>query len=319
VKPVTACTDLLRPGGYRRAWRYFGELVKRMDAVGAKDLDVFVLKAHGTADAALERLGLAEDRAALCRAALAPNGDPRQAAGDAFAAWVSAARVLNAEIYAERVLSDPRYSAAQNTTPPNKIGSALALFDCLTCDKCIPVCPNDANFSFVIPMGETPIERLTPTDGKWSVERIGAFTIAKPRQFATFADACNECGHCDVLCPEDGGPYKIKPLFFGGLAAFEAAPHRDGFAVEQGENGLVMHGRFGGETVRIERIGARVRYIGKGFDLALDPDNIADSISGSADGPVDLTRLRTMLPILDAVAAPQAVNFVSAALARADL
>ena len=91
---------------------------------------------------------LPEDRAAACRAALAPGGDPREAAGDAFAAWVSAARVLNSAAYAERVLSDPRYSAAENATPPKKIGSALVLFDCLTCDKCIPVCPNDANFSF---------------------------------------------------------------------------------------------------------------------------------------------------------------------------
>ena len=59
-----------------------------------------------------------------------------------------------------------------------------------------------------------------------------------------------------------------------------------------------------------------MRYSGAGFDLALDPADVAGSVSGSADGPVDLTRLRIMLPILDAVAAPGAVNFVSAGLAR---
>ena len=140
--------------------------------------------------------------------------------------------------------------------------------------------------------------------------------IAKPHQIGAFADACNECGHCDVLCPEDGGPYLTKPLFFGGLAAFEAAPHRDGFVVEQGDLGAIMHGRFGGETVRLERYGARVRFSGAGFDLALDPSDIAGSVSGASDGPVDLTRLRIMLPILDAVAAPGAVNYVSAGLER---
>ncbi len=136
-----------------------------MDAVGAKDIDAFVLKAHGQAEAALAGLGLSEERAAACRAALGSGGDPREAAGDAFAAWVSAARVLNSAVYAERAVHDPRYSADENATPPKKIGSSLVLFDCLTCDKCIPVCPNDANFSFSIPVGETPVELLTRTDG----------------------------------------------------------------------------------------------------------------------------------------------------------
>ncbi len=314
LKPVTVCTDFLRPGGYRRGWGYFRALIKAMDAVGAKDLDVFTLKAHGQGEPALASLGLPDDRAARCVAALAPGGDLHEAAGDDFAAWVSAARVLNSEVYAKRVLSDPRYSAAENTTPPNKIGSTLALFDCLTCDKCIPICPNDANFSFSIPMGDTPVERLTPKDGGWSAEVVGSLTIAKPRQFGTFADACNECGHCDLLCPEDGGPYKTKPLFFGSLEAFEAAPHRDGFFVEPGDGGAVMHGRFAGDVVRIERIAGRMRYSGRGFDLTLDPDNVAGSVSGAADGPVDLTRLRIMLPILGAVAGRGAVNYVSVSL-----
>ncbi len=311
LKPVTVCSDLLKFGGYRRGWSYVGNLVKRMAAVGAKDIDVFALKAHGQGEAALAGLGLDAERAAACRAALAVDGDPRAAAGDAFAAWASAAKVLNSAAYAERVLADPRYSSAENATPPNKIGSQLALFDCLTCDKCIPVCPNDANFSYVIPNGETPVERVTPRDGGWAVETVGAITITKPRQFATFADACNECGHCDVLCPEDGGPYKTKALVFSGRAAFDAAPERDGFVVESGGGALV--GRFGGEVFRVERVGARVRYAGQGFDLALDPADVAGSVSGAAAGPVDLSRLRIMLPILDALAAPGAVTYVGAA------
>jgi putative selenate reductase len=46
LKPVTVCSDFLKFGGYRRGWRYFGELVKRMDAVGAKDIDAFVLRSR---------------------------------------------------------------------------------------------------------------------------------------------------------------------------------------------------------------------------------------------------------------------------------
>ena len=78
-----------------------------------------------------------------------------------------------------------------------------------------------------------------------------------------------------------------------------------------------MRGRFGGEVVTVERTDARVRYSGAGFDLAFDPDDVAATVSGAADGPVDLTRLRMMLPILEAVVAPEAINYVSAGLRAA--
>ncbi len=317
LTPVTACSDLLKPSGYRRGWIYISDLVKRMEGVGAADIDTFVLKAHGQAEAALANLGLPQERDAACRAALAAGGDLRAAAGEAFAAWVSAARVLNAAVYAERVIADPRYRAAENATPPKKIGSALVLFDCITCDKCIPLCPNDANFILPIPAGETPVERLTRSADGWTVDIIGSLRFAKPRQIATFADLCNECGNCGVLCPEDGGPYLTKPLFFGSLAAFEAAGDHDGFVVEKSDGGVAMRGRFRGEVVTVEKTDARVRYSGVGFDLAFDPDDVAATVSGAADGPVDLTRLRMMLPILEAIGAPEAINYVSAGLRAA--
>ncbi len=317
LKPVTVCTDLLKPGGYRRGWRYLGNLVKRMDEVGAADIDAFVLRAHGQAGAALARLGLADERSAACRAALAGGGDLRAAAGDAFLAWVSAARLLNTEVYAERVLADRRYSAGENATPPKKIGSALVLFDCLTCDKCIPICPNDANFSFVIPPGEVPIERLAPSGNGWTVEALGSLRFTKARQIGTFADVCNECGHCDVQCPEDGGPYLAKPLFFGSHDAWAAFPHRDGFVLQKGRNGLTMRGRFHGRAVTMECDDGLVRYSGDGFDVVFDPNDVAATAKGVADGPVDLTWLRIMNQILEAITAPQAISYVSAVLEHA--
>ncbi|HXW23267.1 MAG TPA: hypothetical protein VEK73_00850 [Xanthobacteraceae bacterium] len=317
LAPVTVCTNLLQPGGYRRGWHYLGDLVKRMDAVGAVDLDTFVLKALDRAEAALATLDLPEERRAACRAALAGGGDLRAAAGEAFATWVSTARLLNTETYAEQVLADRRYGAAENSTPPNKIGSTLVLFDCLTCDKCIPICPNDANFAFVIPMGEVPIERLVPGRDGWIAQASGALKFTKPRQIGTFADVCNECGHCDLLCPEDGGPYLVKPLFFGSMDAWAAAPHRDGFVLERSGGGIAMHGRFGGRVVTMETGDGLVRYRGDGFDLRLDPRAPAATVRGTADGPVDLTWLHIMDQILKGVTAPQAVNYVGTILACA--
>ena len=54
---------------------------------------------------------------------------------------VRPAAVLNTPLVAARAAGDPRYRAEKNRTPPRKIGSHLVLFDCINCDKCVPVCP----------------------------------------------------------------------------------------------------------------------------------------------------------------------------------
>ncbi len=314
LRPVTVCTDLLKPGGYRHGYRYIGALTDRMKAAMAPDIDSFVIAAHGQGEAALAVLDLPPDLAAACRTALAEKGDLRVAAGGAFDAWVAAARLHNTEVYAERVMRDERYCAAANATVPKKIGRHLVMFDCFTCDKCIPVCPNDANFSFAIPPGRYPAERLRPAANGFVVEPADTIAITKPRQFGTFADACNECGNCDVLCPEDGGPHLVKPLFFGSLESFSAAPHRDGFVIERLAGGVRMRARLNGRTVCMETEDSRLRYIGNSFDLRLDLADPAGTAQGHADGPVDLTPLRIMDHLLRAVTASQAVNFVSASL-----
>ena len=302
--------------GYARGARYLVNLVKRMNVVGAADIDQFVVKARGHAQAALDGLALPEERARACRTALMKGEDLRAAAGEAFAAWVSAARLLNTESYVEQMLADPRYSAAHNATPPKKMGTRLTLFNCLTCDKCIPVCPNDANFVLAIPKGQLAMECLVRNGAGWTTEPAGVITFDKPWQIGVFADACNECGNCDVFCPEDGAPYLSKPLFFGSVAAWAGTPERDGFAFEMLGKALRMHGRLNGRTASVERDDHGLRYRGEGFDLNLDPADPAGTAEGRSDGPVDLTPLRIMELIRTAVTAPDAVNFISAAMAE---
>ena len=192
-------------------------------------------------------LGLAEERAEACRLALDWQGDLAAAAGADFPAWVSACLLLNTETYVDRLLEDPRYSRAEHPAPPRKIGKAAgALRLHVACNQCLPVCPNDANFPFVIPPGSYPVERLVPTPAGWRSEPAGALVIERHRQLGNFADACNECGNCDVFCPQDGGPYLAKPRFFGSAAAWKETPDRDGFAFALDGDTLTMHGRFDG-------------------------------------------------------------------------
>jgi putative selenate reductase len=316
LKPVTVCSDLLKAGGYGRAIRYLAALEARMDAVGARSIDEYVIKAFGHGQAGLKGLCLREDRTEACRLALDGKGDLAAAAGADFAAWVSACLLLNTKTYVDRLLEDPRYSRTEHAAPPRKIGNRLAQFDCaIACNKCVPVCPNDANFAFVIPPGSYPVERLVPTASGWRSESADPLVLARHRQLGNFADACNECGNCDVFCPEDGGPYLAKTRFFGSAAAWKETPDRDGFAFALEGDTLTMHGRFDGEEVLLERTpGRKLRYAGKGFDLRLDLDDPVGSVEGQANAAVDLRRLRTMDMIRVAVTSPEANNFISTGL-----
>lgn len=146
--------------------------------------------------------------------------------------------------YAAKVVSDPRYAAAKNSSSPRRVSSTLALFDCLSCDKCIAVCPNDANFAISTPAIEGVALRdlIVEDSGQLAQVDGGTFSLRENIQIANFADACNECGNCDIFCPEWGGPYKLKPRFFSSAISYQAGQKLDGFVVTPGR----MVGRIDG-------------------------------------------------------------------------
>ncbi len=316
--PITVCSDLLQPGGYGRAQAYHKELVRRMDEVGAATIDDFVLRAHGHAPAALEALGVPEAEQQACLRALEPGGSLDAAVADPAlrGRWLSAVKLRNTATYVEAVSTDPRYARAQNQKPPKKVGSHLVLLDCLTCDKCLPVCPNDANFTFVLPTASVPVVRLLPQAGGFVAQASEPIAVTKKHQIGNFADFCNECGNCDVFCPEDGGPYVVKPRFFGRRADWQALVDHDGFYVEQAGSVRTVLGRFGGRAfeARIDagQGGGRVRFSGQGFEVEFDRADPAGTVSGRADVEVDLTFFHLM-DLFSGAVLSQSDNYVSAA------
>ncbi|MEE9211662.1 MAG: hypothetical protein V3U29_03315, partial [Phycisphaeraceae bacterium] len=162
--PITTCTDLLKPGGYGRLPAYLHELAKAMQKVAARTIDQYLLDARGQRDAA--------------------EGDPVKAG------------FLNTSMIAEEAQADERYREHRNSLVPKRINSHLVIFDCITCNKCIPVCPNDANFLY-----ETPETDLSYRDVEvlpdGSISESGEekrFTVERKEQIANFADFCNHCG-----------------------------------------------------------------------------------------------------------------------------
>ena len=235
--PVTSCTDLLRPGGYQRLHWQAEALARAMRDSGVATVPDFIRARAGKPAASVADASLANHRRAV--------------------ADVSAAE---------------RYTAAKTGKPPRKIGSHLKLFDCINCDKCIPVCPNDANFVY-----ETPPREILYRD---LIVRAARLISGEPRtlslggsdfsrhQIANWADACNDCGNCDVFCPEDGGPYIEKPRLFESLGAYLADAPRPGFFVHRKPGGSVA---------------ARGRWSGREVELLVSPNGSADFWDGAAE------------------------------------
>jgi len=281
--PITVCSDLLKQGGYARQITYLSELVRRMDAVHATDIPAFIRAAsRGKASAGA-----------------AANGD------------LDAAILHNTETVVAQVTADLRYRREKNDKPPRKVGSRLELFNCLTCDKCIPVCPNDANFALLLPPRQITVQTLFHAKGGWRLEQGETLQLDTPHQIANFADFCNECGNCDIFCPEDGGPYVLKPRFFGHLEDWRRFKDHDGFHLEERDGAQHVHGRFRGQEFHLVSRGMSVEYEGEGFRVTFDRRDIA----GTCEGPeaeIDLTWFYLMDLMREAIFESKDVNYVNA-------
>lgn len=289
LTPITTCTDLLRPGGYGRMYKYLGNLEKRMGELGVSDLDGYVLAAEGARDAGIQ--------------------DVREAS------------LFNMRAVVERTLADKRYTKAKNASVPRKIGSHLVLFDCISCDKCIPVCPNDANFVYTLDAVSSFTEEAFVTDDGQLQRRASVpFVIEREHQIGNYADFCNDCGNCDVFCPEDGGPYVEKPRFFGSKETFDAYAKHGGFYVEASTDLVRAWARIDGHDYQLELERKDERAVFTDGTLELVLDGKAGVIEGmravgekAPTGHVLSTHpARTMLSIVRGVLDPRRPNPVNA-------
>ena len=309
LAPVTVCTDWLKTGGYGRAYHYFKNLEARMDSVGATTREDFILLAFGHAEASLDRAAPSRAARAAVKRALRQKKSLREAAGEAlYTRWVGEAARINVEGYSARAARDARYSAAANARAPKKTGRHLTLLDCIACDKCVPVCPNDANFAFVLPTREIPRIRLEKTASGWARIDEGALKLDHDHQIGNLADACNGCGNCDVFCPEDGGPHLVKPRFFldeGTLLGDQAA---EGLVVTRDR----VLARTSGKLVSLTVADGRARFSGEGFSVSFDLSDPVGSIEGDATEAVDLGLFFVLDGIRRALSSEGTSHFVNA-------
>jgi putative selenate reductase len=317
LAPVTVCTDLLKAGGYGRLPRYLESLEERMRGLGVRTVGDFVVKSCDVAEEAIARAApapslrdalvasLRSDRVDLW-AVLAGAGE-----GASYRELVRVAAVLATPGVVARVAADPRYRKG-SLRPPRKIGRRLVLFDCVNCDKCLPACPNDANFAYEVAPLAREYESYRVEHGQAVRIPGGRFEVFERHQIANFQDFCNDCGNCDTFCPEDGGPYLEKPRFFGSLEGWRRASGRDGFCVERRDRRDRLWGRLRGVEYRLDVYRDLDRAVFTDGRLTLELRHrartpvVASVDKDASDGhTLDVGAYLTMAVLLDGVVDPR--------------
>jgi putative selenate reductase len=273
-------------------FKYLTGLEKRMHKLGERELSGYILAAEGARDAGIED--------------------------------VHEASIFNMQRVVERVLKDKRYTKTKNASVPRKIGSHLVLFDCISCDKCIPVCPNDANFVYYVQAAHGFSQEAYVADDGKVLQRTGLpFVVERKEQIGNYADFCNDCGNCDVFCPEDGGPYVEKPRFFGSLETYRSYAKHGGFYIEASSDLVRSWARIDGRDYRLE--------LERGYGRARFTDGLLELVVDARSGAIEAARLaedaappaghvlsthpaRSMLAIIDGVLDATRVNPVSTQL-----
>ncbi len=105
LRPVTVCTDLLKPGGYGRLWQYIDRLKNTFNSLKAGSIEEFIVRSSGN-----------------------NSLTPREAA------------LLNLNRYANRVNDDPAYHKVNLFEPDIKTDRPLEWFDCIEA-PCTATCP----------------------------------------------------------------------------------------------------------------------------------------------------------------------------------
>ncbi len=219
---------------------------------------------------------------------------------------------LNTPILVAEATADPRYRWERNHGVPRKIGSNLWLYDCINCDKCVPACPNDANFTYETRPQTIEYDNFVLMPD--SIRRIpgGVLRVMKAHQLANYADACNECGNCDIFCPEDGGPHLAKPRFFGSLETWLKSAGADGFYLDW-NGGPAIHGIIAGRSylLTFDRDRARFEQCDAEVEIRLSDNQVLSWHTGT-EATLDMLPYLKLKLLAESVGDPRRVHFANA-------
>ncbi len=265
LKPVTMCSDLLKKGGYGRQLDYLNNLRQDMQKLGATTVEEFI----------------------EAKASLRP---PSQ----------GAASLTNTMHYADTLIKHEKYQQKSNAQMPRSLDSQLELFDCLSCNLCIPMCPNLANAELKLGKMDIPITNFEFNAGE--VREISAppLKLTTIRQIYNLADFCNECGHCGLQCPEQGEPFVAKPRIFFSKTAFKDDQRDQAFYFAKE---TCLEAKIGGKKYQLESHPKNMTYTFASEEAVLELDekfNLTSyKLNAQREFTVDMKNFHTLRLLLE--------------------
>ncbi|MFB0535170.1 MAG: putative selenate reductase subunit YgfK [Anaerolineae bacterium] len=139
----------------------------------------------------------------------------------------------------------------ETLTEEAALSEATRCLQCSTlCDKCVEVCPNRANYTFVISPVVLRLPKISCQQGQLTAEGEEVFGFEQARQIIHIDDFCNACGNCETFCVHEGKPYLDKPRLFLRGSDFEQEDD-NAFHIEKGAKGWTIRRREGGKESRL--------------------------------------------------------------------
>jgi putative selenate reductase len=198
------------------------------------------------------------------------------------------------------------FDLVEQTLPEEKaVAEALRCMQCShVCDKCVEVCPNRANYTYLISPVETTVATLACEDGELRILREETFTVSQTRQILHVEDFCNECGNCSTFCVHEGRPFADKPRLFLAEDDFEGEED-NAFHIQRGERSWTIRRREGGQEswVTLEGGDGGMTFENQHLRLRVGPDSDMTSMTLKEDfeGQFSLKHVAEMVVILEGV------------------
>jgi putative selenate reductase len=170
------------------------------------------------------------------------------------------------------------------------------------CDKCVEVCPNRANYAYVVEPVDLMMPTLTCEDGELQVSGEEAFRVTQARQIVHVEDFCNDCGNCATFCVHQGKPYEDKPRLFLDEADFERADENAFYLEREGADWAIRR-REGGDESRLAVADGALVFENDFLEATVTPEMQIQSMTLRRvfEGEMSLSGLAEMFLILKGV------------------
>jgi putative selenate reductase len=253
IKPVTTCTDVLKPGGYGRLKQYLNNINSEFSSVGAKSIDEYIFNLGSKTD--VEQSGL-----------------------------------YNLQKYAQEVIQNPAYQNQFTGFESIKTNRELTPFDCIKA-PCIGNCATDQHIpeyiyhtakgdfdkAFEVIMGTNPLPGITGAvcDQLCALKCTRSnydnpLLIRDIKRYATeygskgFAEQKKLSNNVKIAII-GGGPAGLSAAYFLALAGckveiFEAKGYSGGMVSEAIPNFRLSNKAFQNDIDRILNLGVQIHY-----------------------------------------------------------